>query len=46
MERYKIAVQVVVGENKGQGVRVTSKCLWDANIDNHASYTFMNVSIE
>jgi len=42
MERYKLAVQVIVGENKGQGIRVTSKCMWDPNIDNHASYTFVN----
>ena len=43
MERYKIAVQVIVGENKGQGLRVTSKCLWDPTVDNSASYTFTNV---
>jgi len=46
MERYKLAVQVIVGENKGQGIRVTSKCMWDPNIDNHASYTFVNVNIK
>jgi len=45
MDRYKIAVQVLVGENKGQGLRVTSKCLWDPTVDNSASYTFTNVSI-
>jgi hypothetical protein len=26
---YKIVVQTVIGEVKGQGVRVASKCLWD-----------------
>jgi len=43
MERYKLAVQVIVGENKGQGVRVTSKCLWDPTIDNSATYTYLDV---
>ena len=43
MPRYKYVVQVVLGQMKNQGVRVTSKCLWDANFDNHASYSFYNV---
>lgn len=30
---------------KGQGLRVASKCLWDPNFDNWASYTFTNESI-
>lgn len=42
--RYKVIVQVVMGEIKGQGVRVTSKCLWDPKVDNSASYTFKNES--
>ena len=45
MERYKLAIQVLVGENKGQGLRVTSKCLWDPQFDNSASYTYTNVRI-
>ena len=28
--RYKIGVQIVLGEIKGQGLRIASKCLWDA----------------
>jgi hypothetical protein len=42
--RYKIIVQVVLGETKDQGVRVASKCLWDADSDNYASYAYRNVS--
>ncbi len=42
--RYKIVVQVIIGEMKDQGVRVASKCLWDADSDNYASYSFRNVS--
>ena len=42
--RYKIVVQVIIGEMKDQGVRVASKCLWDADSDNYASYSYRNVS--
>ena len=38
--RYKIVVQIVLGQNKNQGVRVASRCLWDTETDNYASYTF------
>ncbi len=37
--RHKIIVQLVVGQNDGQGVRVASKCLWDTNCDNWTSVT-------
>ena len=33
-------MQVVLGENRQQGVRVASRCLWDAAADNYASYTY------
>jgi len=33
-------VQVVVGENKSQSARVASRCLWDTDTDNYASYSF------
>jgi hypothetical protein len=39
-DRYKIVCQVVLGQNKQQGVRVASRCLWDTETDNFASYTF------
>ena len=32
--------QIVLGQNKQQGVRVASRCLWDTETDNFASYTF------
>jgi hypothetical protein len=28
-ERYKLVVQVTVGEKTGQGIRLASRCLWD-----------------
>ena len=37
---YKIVCQSVIGEISGQGVRVASKCLWDDENDNFASYTY------
>mmetsp|Transcript_16502 Transcript_16502/g.14406 ORF Transcript_16502/g.14406 Transcript_16502/m.14406 type:complete len:128 (-) Transcript_16502:76-459(-) len=42
---YKIAVQTVIGELGGQGVRIASKSLWDDKNDNWASYTFSNHSL-
>ena len=57
LQRYKIVVQVVIGE-KGRevmvgttgakkkaitGVRVASRCLWDTDTDNYASFSFTNV---
>jgi hypothetical protein len=32
----------MLGEIRGQGVRVASKSLWDKNTDNFASYTYSN----
>mmetsp|Transcript_47893 Transcript_47893/g.137430 ORF Transcript_47893/g.137430 Transcript_47893/m.137430 type:complete len:128 (+) Transcript_47893:117-500(+) len=43
--RYKIIVQVVIGEQASQGIRVASKCLWDVTSDNWASYTYSNNSL-
>lgn len=42
MPRYKFVVQVVMGRLEGQGVKVTSKCLWNTSTDNFASYTYRN----
>ena len=39
LSRYKLVVQVVLGEIKNQGLKISSKCLWDVNSDNYASYT-------
>ncbi|CAD8075366.1 unnamed protein product [Paramecium sonneborni] len=45
MPRFKIAIQVIIGEVKGQGCKVTSKNLWDPAWDNYASYCFQNETI-
>ncbi|KAM9384679.1 dynein light chain Tctex-type protein 2B isoform 2-T2 [Pholidichthys leucotaenia] len=44
-DRYKLVVQVVIGEQRGQGVKMTSRCLWDADSDNYAEDVFMNDSL-
>ena len=41
--RYKIVVQVTLGQMKDQGVRVASRCLWDTQTDNYASVEYSNV---
>mmetsp|Transcript_53327 Transcript_53327/g.105164 ORF Transcript_53327/g.105164 Transcript_53327/m.105164 type:complete len:125 (+) Transcript_53327:69-443(+) len=42
LPRYKIIVQVSIGEQRGQGVRMNSKCFWDSNTDNYASEAYQN----
>merc|ERR1712167_170137 len=42
LPRYKFVVQVVIGEQKGAGVRMGCRCFWDADTDNYAHSTFMN----
>ncbi|XP_046853703.1 dynein light chain Tctex-type protein 2B-like [Xenia sp. Carnegie-2017] len=41
LDRYKILVQVVIGEQKGEGVKVACRCLWDSDTDNYAQDIFM-----
>lgn len=40
--RYKIVVQVSIGQRKNQGVCITSRCLWNTATDNFASAEFKN----
>ena len=43
--RYKIMVQVTIGHNIGQGVRMGAKCLWDSKNDHYVSETYVNEQI-
>ena len=43
--RYKILVNVVVGQCKDQGASITSRCLWDTATDNYAAASFRNEAI-
>ncbi|CAH1245857.1 TCTEX1D2 [Branchiostoma lanceolatum] len=44
-DRYKFVVQVVVGEQKGEGVKMACRSFWDADTDNYAQDIFMNDSL-
>lgn len=43
LPRYKYLVQVVIGEQKGAGVRMGCRCFWDSQTDAVASETYVNV---
>ncbi|KAF0879090.1 PCY1A cytidylyltransferase, partial [Crocuta crocuta] len=43
-DRYKLVVQVVIGEQRGEGVFMAARCFWDADTDNYIHDVFMNVS--
>mmetsp|Transcript_9069 Transcript_9069/g.22507 ORF Transcript_9069/g.22507 Transcript_9069/m.22507 type:complete len:120 (-) Transcript_9069:64-423(-) len=44
-DRYKYVVQCVIGEQRGEGVKMGSRCYWDQDTDNSASATFSNDSL-
>ncbi|KAL6108073.1 dynlt2b [Pungitius sinensis] len=44
-DKYKLVVQVVIGEQRGEGVKMSSRCFWDADTDNHAEDLFINESL-
>ncbi|CAH6792259.1 Tctex1d2 [Phodopus roborovskii] len=44
-DRYKMVVQVVTGEQRGEGVFMGARCFWDADTDNYTHDVFMNVSL-
>ena len=45
LERYKLCVQVVVGEQKGAGVRMGCRCFWDPKTDGYAEQMYQNESL-
>jgi hypothetical protein len=45
LPRYKVVVQVVIGEQRGQGVRMGSRCFWDQDTDQAASEQYANESL-
>ena len=44
LPRYKFVVQVVIGEQRGEGVRMGCRCFWDPDTDAYAEETYRNVS--
>ena len=45
LPRYKLIVQVVIGEQRGQGVRVGSRCFWDGDTDTCVSEVYRNETL-
>ena len=43
--RYKFLIQVIVGMNNGQGVRMGSRQFWDKDTDNLATVTVIKKEI-
>ena len=42
LTRYKIMVHTIIGEKKGQGIKVGLKCMWDTTSDGVASASWEN----
>lgn len=42
-QRYKYIVNVVLGEQRGAGVKTGTRCIWDAEADSYAYDNFVNV---
>lgn len=43
LPRYKFVVNVAIGEQRGEGIRIACRCLWDSDTDAFAEEVFMNV---
>lgn len=41
-DRYKYTVQVVIGEHRGQGVKMSCRTYWDSDTDGYVQDTFIN----
>lgn len=39
-ERYKFTVQVIIGEDRGQGLKAISGCFWDEETDSKTTILF------
>ena len=44
-KRYKVTCWVNIAENKSQGIRIASRCLWDDKKDNQVSAVYCNTSL-
>ncbi|XP_011310097.1 tctex1 domain-containing protein 2 [Fopius arisanus] len=40
--QYRYVVNVVLGEHKGAGVKMGTRCIWDAEADSYAHESFKN----
>lgn len=44
-DRYKLVIQVTLGQKIGQAMRIVSRCLWDSSADSFASEVYENESL-
>ena len=44
-ERYRLVVNLTIGEQKGQGIKMGCRCLWDEDTDNFVKEMYINNSI-
>ena len=44
LPRFKLVVVVHVGENRGQDIKITSRCLWSEEFDTYATASVRNQS--
>lgn len=42
-KKYKYIVNVVLGQQHGAGVKIGTRCIWDAEADTYAYDSFINV---
>jgi len=42
IQRYKLIVQITIGQMKDQGACITSRCLWNTSHDNYVSVSYKN----
>merc|ERR1711907_127285 len=45
LPRYKYIVQVVIAEQKGQGIKMGCRSFWATETDNYAEYTYQNETL-
>lgn len=45
LDKYKIVVQAIIGEQHGQGFQMSCRCFWDPDTDDYAHDSFVNESI-
>lgn len=43
--RYKTVSSVTIIENKEQGLKIATRCIWNIDTDNYATYTYTNQSL-
>merc|ERR1712002_33672 len=44
-ERYKIIVQCLIGEQRGEGAKMACRCFWDSDADNYAQEVFISPTL-